>query len=679
MGKKHIVIYAIAINTLPSFVSNESLLSNLYKAGHRVVIFCPRGTGELVKNWREKYGVVAIEYDNLSSDLIRAFNEAINAHLDWKDYDILLTNDADCEITPSVIDDMQAGMYAFERYALGSPRMDIPGWFFLKQDEAPFALDNLPCITRVPFPTSSCVYLKSRQIKMFGLLDDSYDSLEYALWDYALRVNARGFDSVMLNHAFISIDSYSKQPIPHDSSNDWYRLIEEYEFVDHAIEQFKHTGIDPIDRFKDIICSNEKTTPSILLDYSNMPANHCGLTEYQVGLLSSLQRNFADKYEIHVFSNKEGAQFHNLKQYCEQIVYDESDLGVYDIGLYAFQPTEVFRQVIVDRHCARMIYTMLDTILLRCRYIDSMNVYGAIEAVRLGLENCDGIIAISDYSRRDYLDFFQDDPSILNKPSKRLYVASKFDASSSQVNAEALENLIPFNDYVLIAGNPLNHKALKEAVEALDNSGRNYVALGWKENGFIFPNVYGLRNGRLSDGELIELYRQCRAFIFPSVYEGFGLPIVNALSCGKTVIANQNELNHELKEHLGGFATNLLFFDLFDDLPDLVEEAISTPEHKGEYIDSWDVFTEGFCDFVDEIIAKPLNLDTLRQRHYTYAAHWGQMDGMLRSLEFLRKHSTIRRTILEELHRGIFGSHPRRLDMYRAWKEAIRHSGPTPD
>ncbi|QQG49777.1 MAG: glycosyltransferase family 4 protein [Candidatus Berkelbacteria bacterium] len=44
--------------------------------------------------------------------------------------------------------------------------------------------------------------------------------------------------------------------------------------------------------------------------------------------------------------------------------------------------------------------------------------------------------------------------------------------------------------------------------------------------------------GRVADAELPALYRNCRAFIFPSLYEGFGLPPLEAMACGAAVLSS---------------------------------------------------------------------------------------------------------------------------------------------
>lgn len=55
--------------------------------------------------------------------------------------------------------------------------------------------------------------------------------------------------------------------------------------------------------------------------------------------------------------------------------------------------------------------------------------------------------------------------------------------------------------------------------------------------------------GYVSDGEVKALYENCKAFIFPSYYEGFGIPPLEALSCGAPVIIGRAASLPELYEN----------------------------------------------------------------------------------------------------------------------------------
>lgn len=43
--------------------------------------------------------------------------------------------------------------------------------------------------------------------------------------------------------------------------------------------------------------------------------------------------------------------------------------------------------------------------------------------------------------------------------------------------------------------------------------------------------------GYITDAELVQLYARCKLFVFPSLHEGFGLPVLEAMACGAPVIA----------------------------------------------------------------------------------------------------------------------------------------------
>lgn len=57
--------------------------------------------------------------------------------------------------------------------------------------------------------------------------------------------------------------------------------------------------------------------------------------------------------------------------------------------------------------------------------------------------------------------------------------------------------------------------------------------------------------GFVSDEELLDLYNACECFVFPSFYEGFGLPILEAMACGRAVACSNTSSMPEVADGAG--------------------------------------------------------------------------------------------------------------------------------
>ena len=104
-------------------------------------------------------------------------------------------------------------------------------------------------------------------------------------------------------------------------------------------------------------------------------------------------------------------------------------------------------------------------------------------------------------------------------------------------------------DYVLAVGTLEPRKNLARIAQAVDGELRVVGARGW---GGVEPPRDVTWLGDVSDEELAALYRGARCLVYASLYEGFGIPVAEALACGCPVVTSRDSA---MAEFAGDAAT----------------------------------------------------------------------------------------------------------------------------
>jgi glycosyltransferase involved in cell wall biosynthesis len=133
-------------------------------------------------------------------------------------------------------------------------------------------------------------------------------------------------------------------------------------------------------------------------------------------------------------------------------------------------------------------------------------------------------------------------------------------------------------DYALAVGTLEPRKNLARIAAAVEGELRVVGARGW--GGVEAPqNVTWL--GNVSDDELASLYRGARCLVYASLYEGFGIPVAEALACGCAVVTSAGSAMEELAGAAAAYVDPLDVASIRDG----IARATAGPPRRGP---SWD-------------------------------------------------------------------------------------------
>lgn len=222
--------------------------------------------------------------------------------------------------------------------------------------------------------------------------------------------------------------------------------------------------------------------------------------------------------------------------------------------------------------------------------------------------NSDGIICISQSTKRDLIERF-------NAPENKIKVIYHGNSLKLNVTEPAIHKN-PYLFYVGVRKGYKNFDALYKAYKSssIINSEYNLVCFGGGK--FSRKEISAFKNDKLkdkifhysgSDIVLANLYKYASLFIYPSKYEGFGIPLLEAMHYGCPIISGDKSSLPEVAGDAAEYFDTESFEDLMNKILKVLNDSAlrKNLREKGferEKLFGWDICSKQTYDFYKELM-----------------------------------------------------------------------------
>ena len=451
-------------------------------------------------------------------------------------------------------------------------------------DAAPYAQlgARLPEFSYVPMAAAFCTLIRWQVLAEFGGFDTDLDFGLHGEAELVMRAGRCGYRVAHANRAFVrrpaegplTIAAGSVPDLEQDAAS---RAMLEARYPEYGAVTAAYL-LSPEWRAEWLLGTLNPDASGRLdlaFDFSNFLSRNNGTFKAGRQLLKVAAEAWRDRFNISVLCSEEVYRFHG---YAELGVTRRDPDGP-ELFAAIFRVGQPFQWNTVERLLLKAavigIY-MLDTISIDCTQLTSPDLFNIWQSA---FTYGDFFVAPSAQSLRQIGLRFQ-----IPVRMARGHSLHSLDLADYRLGTPASIAIKPQPEGggFLIIGNHFPHKYLVPTANALARSfpDRKVVALGQPKtaapadcNPYALPalsdavNLTGVHVGELSDDQIASFYADAEAVIFPSHYEGFGMPILEALAAKRPVFVRPLPVFLELWEGLNR-DPNIHFYDTTAELVD---------------------------------------------------------------------------------------------------------------
>lgn len=565
-------------------------------------------------------------YKNLQNiGFVKTCNRAVR-ELDGTDNDIMLLN-SDTEVTEGFLEEMVQVLYLYEKHGIVCPRsnnatiLTMPVKNNLQKlldEEISYSVfqqmrDKLPRFSIIPTGVGFAFLIKRELIEKFGLLDEIYGLGYNEENDFCMRVNQYGYNVVMANRAYI----YHFESKSFGSARNELELrnrnilLERYPYYDAVVQKYFNYSINPIEYYADLLADGIYEKKRLLFSLYEIPAAYNGTAQYGLTIFKRFYELYSEKYDIHVLINDAADKLHGLSKVFSNVWYPYNIEGTFHLAFSPSQIINIEHLLILNRVSLKYVFCMQDIISIRSNYL-LINDYERLEIFRKSIRYCAAMTSISAFSLNDTKGYYY------SEFERRKIITKVIYHGINEEKVQMSEDKLPFEEYYMVFGNFYKHKFIEETLPYLKELHENFIILGSRDTGKISDNVYGYKSGNLSDQFISQLVHNAKAIVFPSVYEGFGLPILDGIRYDKKVVAVNNELNRELKNAFDNFAENIYLYDRMEELQVIIKQIDEDPKtvykNGRKEVRTWHTVAQELEEFLAGVLEAETDQEMLKKR-----------------------------------------------------------------